>query len=128
MTRSGTWMMRMGLSLSAGPALAAMTHRPECLAAPSATAVQVADRIEVRLPRPPAAPQQRWILLEPPITHIVRETRNGEGPIQTLPAIQQWHFEATGPGDQRLRFELRPAGVAAREPVAACSVLLEVKD
>ena len=127
MTRASASVMGIAFCMSAGSALAAMTHRPECLAAPSATTVQVADRIEVRLPRPPAAPQQRWILLEPPITHIVRETRNGEGPIQTLPAIQQWHFEATGPGAQRLRFELRPAGVATREPVAACSVLLEVK-
>lgn len=88
--------------------------------------VHVGQVIHINLPWPDSEPRQRWILLEPPLQHIVRMQRSGEGPERRAEQPQHWAFTAMGPGSQRLRFELRRRGEVKQEPERSFTVLLEV--
>lgn len=89
-------------------------------------AVVVDQQIHITLQRPADDLQQSWTLLEPPIQHIVRMQRSAEGPDRMTEQPQRWAFVASGPGAQRLRFELRRRGEVKFEAERSYSVLLEV--
>lgn len=88
--------------------------------------VQLEQHVHVTLQRPTHDPRQAWILLEPPIQQTLHMQRSAEGPDRLDEQPQRWEFVATGPGAQRLRFELRRRGEVKFEAERSYSVLLQV--
>lgn len=88
--------------------------------------LSVDQTIDIALERPAADPQQRWILLEPPMQHILAMRKSGEGPRASQDQPQVWRFQSIGAGSQRLRFELRRRGEVRIEAEREFTVLLNI--